>query len=235
MPQILLVGVIMFSKKYFQTVMLALCLAFGALSFLAQAVEKSAADENLGTFVIKTESGYLVVHNREKDSYSLEFKGEALKPLKSDHPVFVIDGKLVQVVSVPHKNYWKPKADAKNEPTTDELLESHKVWETDYLGSELNAKLSPTSEIFDIERKRKVMYWSFPMPAKLNSDFSHQVFLTTLIGKDILGLNASPKSGGEQKAYRDYLVESMNTLKVSSKPFNIKELQEFLKKGDLAE
>jgi hypothetical protein len=208
---------------------------FGALFCFAQAGEKNAAEGKLGIYIIRTESGYLVVHNREKDSYSIEFKGENFKPLENDHPVFVVDGKLVQVVSVPHKNYWKPKTEAKNEPTEDELLESHKIWESEYLGGELKAKLSLTSEIFDIERKRKVMYWSFPMPEKLESDYSHQIFLTTLIGKDVLGLNASPKKAGEQKAYRDYLVESMNTLKISSKPFNIKELQEFLKKGDLAD
>jgi hypothetical protein len=227
--------VFMISRKYFQSLSLVVCFMFGALFCFAQAGEKNAAEGKLGIYIIRTESGYLVVHNREKDSYSIEFKGENFKPLENDHPVFVVDGKLVQVVSVPHKNYWKPKTEAKNEPTEDELLESHKIWESEYLGGELKAKLSLTSEIFDIERKRKVMYWSFPMPEKLESDYSHQIFLTTLIGKDVLGLNASPKKAGEQKAYRDYLVESMNTLKISSKPFNIKELQEFLKKGDLAE
>ena len=222
-------------KKYFQFLILAGCCLCGALSFLAQAEDKTSAPENLGTFIIKTESGYLVVHNREKDSYSLEFKGEDFKPLKGDHPVFVVDGRLVQVLSVPSKNYWKPKTDAKNEPTEDELLETHKIWESDYLGSRLNVKLAPTSEIFGLERQRKAMYWSFPMPKELESDFSHQIFLTTLIGKDILGLNASPKIASELKSYREYLVQSMNTLKISSKPFNIKELQMLLKKGDLVE
>src|SRR5215213_4592095 len=119
----------MFSKKYFQTLILVACLVFGALSFFAQAGEKTGADEKLGTYIIRTETGYLVVNNREKDSYSLEFKGENFKPLKSDHPVFVVDGKLIQVVSVPNKNYWKPPTAAKSEPTEAELLESHKIWE----------------------------------------------------------------------------------------------------------
>jgi len=225
----------MVSKKYFQSFIFAVCFVFGALSFFAQAGERTGAAEKLGIYIIKTESGYLVVNNREKDSYSLEFKGEKFEPVESDHPVFTVDGRLIQVVSVPHKNYWTAKAGAKKEPTDDELLESHKIWESDYLGTALKAKLSTTSEIFDIERKRKVMYWSFPMPKELESDYSHQIFLTTLIGKDILGLNASPKTAAEQKSYREYLVQTMNTLKISDKPFNIKELQLLLKKGDMVE
>jgi hypothetical protein len=147
----------------------------------------------------------------------------------------VIDGKLVQVVSVPNENYWKPKKDSQKTPTDDELLESHKIWESDYLGGELGAKLSVKSEVFEIERKRKVMFWTFPMPKELNSDYSHQVFLTTLIDKDILGLNASPTKDDEQKMYREYLIEAMNTLKVSEKPFNIKQLRALLQKAETAE
>ena len=225
----------MMSKKYLQLLILALLFAFGSLTIFAQAGDKSDAQEELGIFIIRTESGYLVVHNRKTKSYSLEFKGEKFQPIKSDHPMFVIDGKLVQVVSVSNGNYWKPKKDSPKEPTDDELLESHKIWESDYLGGELGFKLSVKSEILEIERKRKVMFWSFPMPKELKSDYSHNIFLTTLIDKDILGLNASPTKEDEQKTYREYLIEAMNTLKISEKPFNIKQLRELLKKAEIAE
>lgn len=233
----------MISKKLLQTLIFTTVFMISAFGVTAQSarekneVQKSEVQkpDGLGIYTIRTDAGYLIVHNREKDSYSIEFKGAKFDPHEGDHPVFTIDDRLVQVVSVSNNNYWKPKANAKSEPTDNELLEAHKIWESEYLGGELNAKLSVTSEIFDIERKRKVMYWSFPMPKALGSDYSHQIFLTTLIGKDVIALNASPTSAAEQKTYRDYLVESMNTLKISAKPFNIKELQELLKKGDLVE
>jgi hypothetical protein len=227
----------MVSKRFLQTLILTAVFMISAVAVSAQTARgnQSASKDDLGTFIIKTETGVLIIHNREKDSYSLEFKGAEFDPHEGDHPVFTIDDKLVQIVSVTNNNFWKPKANAKNEPSDNDLLEAHKVWESEYLGGELNAKLSVTSEIFDIERKRKVMYWSFPMPKELGSDFSHQIFLTTLVGKDIIALNASPKKTGEQKAYRDFLVESMNTLKISAKPFNVKELQELLKKGDVVD
>jgi len=228
----------MVSKKFFQMLSLIIVAAFSAAAAAAQtAGEKSGLkkDDGLGIYIIRTESGYLIVHNREKDSYSIEFRGAKFDPHEGEHPIFTIDDKLVQIVSVANNNYWKPKGNAKNEPTDTELLEAHKIWESEYLGGELKAKLSVTSEIFDIERSRKVMFWSFPMPKALGSDFSHQIFLTTLVNKNIIALNASPKSSGDQKTYREYLVESMNSLKISAKPFNVKELQELLKKGDLVD
>lgn len=225
-------------RKFFQTLAFIAVFALAAVCAAAQSAggkPGAAKDDSLGMYIIRTELGYLIVHNREKDSYSLEFKGTKFEPRKSDHPVFTIDDKLVQVVSVENNNYWKPNANDKKEPSDNDLLEAHKIWERDYLADALKTKLSVTSEIFDIERKRKVMFWSFPMPKEIESDYSHQLFLTTLVGKDILGINASPTSAGVQKAYRDYLIESMNTLKISSKPFNIKELQELLKKGDVVD
>lgn len=229
----------MVSKKFFRTLAFAAVCLFAAVPSLAQSAGEKpgtpAKTGELGIHVIQTEKGYLIVNNRETDSYTLEFRGIEFDPQDGDHPVFTIDDRLVQIVSVPKKNYWTPKANAKGEPSDDDLLEAHKIWERDYLAGALKARLSVTSEIFDIERKRKVMYWSFAMPKELESDFSHQIFLTTLIGKDVLGLNASPKTAAEQRAYRDYLVESMNTLKTSSKPFNIKELEVLYKKGDLVD
>jgi len=217
----------MFAGKFIQSLILITLVALGGLSVFAQG--------KFGTSVIKTDGGYLIVQNREKTSFSLEFKGESLKPLKSDHPTFVLDGKLIQVVTVSYKNYWNPAEKSAAEPGIDQLLESHKIWESDYLGEALNAKLSVTSELFEIDRRRKVMFWSFPMPKNLESTYSHQLFLTTLIDKDVVGINASPTRPEEQKAYREFIVASMNTLKTSDKPFNIKELREFLKEGDSAE
>lgn len=229
----------MVSRRLLQALFFTAVFALVPICVQAQSAQGKpgapATDAGLGQYIIRTENGYLIVHNREKNSYLLEFKGTKFEPEEGDHPVFTIDDKLVQIVAVSKNNYWTPKAKVKKEPSDDELLEAHKIWERDYLAGELKAKLSVTSEIFSIERSRKVMYWSFPMPKELGADFSHQIFLTTLVGTDIIGLNASPTSAGEQKAYRDYLIESMNTLKISSKPFNIKELEVLYKKGDLAD
>jgi len=205
------------------------------LSFLLCCLNGFAQDNKLGVFVIKTETGYLLVQNREKISYTLEFKGEEIKPLDSDHPSFIIDGKMIQVLNVLNENYWKPKEALKTEPTTEQYLEAHKMWESDYLSDAWKTKLSVTAEFLEIGQKRKAMFWSFAMPKDIGAPFSHQLFLTTLIGKDVVGINSSPDMAENQKSYRTYMVETMNTLKTSEKPFNIKELSTYLKKGETSD
>lgn len=216
----------MFTKKYLQFLILALFMTLaGSLNLWAQGAEDPPR-EGLGTYILKSEKGFLLVHNRQPISYTIEFKGQTIKPMESDHPVFLIDGQLLQVVSVEREKFLKPTAGSTKEPTVEEVLESHKVWESDYIGESLNAKLSVTSEIFEIMPKRKVMFWSFPMPKEAKAALSHYLFLTTAIGNDILGLNSSIKTPEEQKSSRAYLVESMNTLKTSDKLFIIKDIQE---------
>jgi hypothetical protein len=211
----------MFSKSYLQSSILVLFFAFFSLNIFAQ--------EGFGDFVLKTKDGFLLVQNRQKTSFTVDFKGEKIEQVTSDHPNFFIDDKLIQVINVPIANFWKPPAASKIEPTSAQLLEAHKIWESDYLGEALKTKLSVTSENFELVSKRKVMFWSFPMPKTVESPFSHQLFITTVIGgEEIWGINSSPETAEAQKSYRDYITQSMNTLKISSKPFNIKELSETL-------
>ena len=212
----------MVSKQSFQTLILVLFIAFFSLNIFAQ--------EAVGDFVLKTKNGFLLVQNFEKTSFTVEFKGEKIQQLSADHPNFVIDDKLIQVINVPVENFWKPKENLKTDPTSEQLLEAHKTWESDYLGEALKTKLSVISEIFEIASKRKVMFWSFPMPKTVETPFLHQLFLTTIIGKEVWGINTSPETAETQKSYRDYITQSINTLKTSDKPFNIKELSENLAK-----
>jgi hypothetical protein len=218
----------MIYKKTFRWLILFLLIAVWAAPGFAQ-------DDKLGTFVIKTETGYLLVHNRDKNSYSLEFKGTRIEPMKSDHPKFLLDGKFVQVVNATNEQFWKPKADSKVQTTPEEYLEAHRVWESDYLGNAMNAKLSVASEFLEIGQKKKALLWSFPMPQEFESPYTHQLFLSTLLGNDVLLLNVSVGGSENQKSIRNYIIETMNTLKTNDKPFNIKELTNFLKKGESAE
>ena len=212
----------------FQILIFGAIMMFAAVSFNAQVAPvktKTPTDYQEGFYIFKTENGYLFVLNRVKDAYQIEFKGAKLEYIDSHIPTaFNIDDKFLNLLHVLNKNYWGTKS-VKNNPTDDELLETHKIWESEFLGGRYKSKLSVSSEIFNLESGRKVMYWSFPMPKQVDLDYSHRNFLTTLIGKDILGIAGAPKSAADEKAVREYLIETMKTLKVSSKLFNIKELR----------
>ncbi|MBS1796250.1 MAG: hypothetical protein JSS81_20520 [Acidobacteria bacterium] len=215
--------------KIFASSLFVLLFVLGALPLAAQKVETAPAEPEMGVFMIRTDTGALIIKNSPKLSFTLEFRGQEIKTLKSDHPVFRVDGRLVQVVNVDFENYWQPAAGAKTEPTEQELLEAHRKWESDYIGGELNSRLSLTSENLEIVGKKKALFWSFPMPKDLGSDYSHTLFLTTLIGKNILGLNASVGLTDDLKEFKAYLLTVMNTLNLSEKPFNIQEISKKIK------
>ncbi|MBS1796249.1 MAG: hypothetical protein JSS81_20515 [Acidobacteria bacterium] len=211
------------SKKIIVGWWLSIILAVGGLAVFGQ--------ENATSGVIGTDDGYLLAYNGLKTSFHIEFKGRDFEKKDSNHPAFWIDGKLIQVIPVTRGDFWKPQPDAKTEPTAEELLEAHRKWESDYIGGQLGIKLAVTSEYLEIGPQRKALFWSFPIPKDLGAPVSHQLFLTTTLGKDVLVLSAGPEKAEDFQAFKSYLLNSMKTLKTSEKPYDIKDLADKIKAG----
>lgn len=201
---------------------LKLILAFGILSAYSQEAPS-------GGGMIKTDDGFLLVTNRNPTSFTLEFKGDSIRSMEADHPVFVIDEKLWQVVDVNFGDFRT--AESKSKKLTDEEnLELHKKWESDYIAASLKTKLSVSkSEVIEISNKRKAMIWSFEMPKEISSDFSHQIFITTVVGDRVVMINASVDVGKSLADSRNGLIEIMKTLKTSDKPFDINKIAQDIK------
>lgn len=211
-------------KKYLsQILLLKLILIFGCLSAYSQNASGSS-----GGGLIKTGDGFLLVTNRTPISFTLEFKGESIKPLEADHPVFVLDGKLLQVVDLEFSNFQKAEKNAKK-LTDDEYLELHKKWESDYIGNSLKQTLLVKSETIEILNKQKAMVWSFEMPKELNSDFSHQIFVTTVVGDRVVAINASVEIGKTLSDYKNNLIDIIKTLKTSDKPLDVNKIAQEIK------
>lgn len=209
-------------RKYLShIVFLSLLLAFSFISAYSQEADKSGG-------LIKTKDGFLLINNRNQTPFTLEFKGNSIKPLKSDHPVFLIDGKLWQVIDVSFDEF-KPATNQSKKLTDEENLELHKKWESEYIGNSLNKKLILLSETIEIQDKRKAMIWSFEFPKELKSDYSHQIFITTVIGNRVVAINSSVDAGKNLADYKKILIEIMKTLKTSDKPFDLKKIAQELK------
>ena len=212
-------------RKYVSHLMiLQILLVFGFFSVYPQ-------ENSNDSGIIKTKDGFLLISNRNQIPFSLEFKGNSIKPLKSDHPVFIIDGKLWQLVDVSIDELKTTENKSKNF-TDEENLELHKKWESDYIGNALNKKLSVSSETIEIREKRKAMVWSFEMPKELKSDYSHQIFITTVVGNRIVAISSSIDVGKNLADYKNSLIEIMKTLKTSDKPFDINKVAKEIKNQD---
>ena len=76
-----------------------------------------------------------------------------------------------------------------------------------------------------------ILIWQFDMPQGLDADAKKQLYLT-LVGKDyVLLLNSVATTTISQSVARKFLLDTAATLKISSVPISVKELQESIRKG----
>lgn len=176
---------------------------------------------------IKTDKGFLFVNNGEKKSFTVEIVGKEVKTVKNKNPLFTVDGNPFQILNVPLTNFTNnPKG-----KTDDDLLELHKIWESDYLSKEFyQAKLTIETQKMNFG-KTKALFWSFKRP-RLNQEFGADYFLTTIIGNDLIGFLMSGAEM-EKAEIQTFLESIMKSLKISDKPFDIDKLSQQIRKGEI--
>ena len=174
-----------------------------------------------GRLSIKTDYGYLFISNTTEKSYTFEIRGKDIEEIKGgSHPTFVVDEKLLQIIQVDKKAF----VSGNEKLTEEEILEKHKVWESDYLSGEFGKKLDLKIEKV-IVKDFKTMFWGFQRPIA-NTEYDRDYLLTKVVGNNILALNVSLYVGDKLSDYQKFLVETLGTLKISDKPFDIKKLSE---------
>jgi hypothetical protein len=176
----------------------------------------------LAELFIKTSNGYLFVNNNADKSFSLKITGKDVKPAEDVQvPMFIVNGYPIQILSVDVKSF----APDNNGLSDLKLLEKHRDWETDYLGTDIYRK---KLEVFSSELKfgkRNALLWGFIRPSS-NEQFQKDYFMTTIIGKTLLAIGISVKSEDTDSAVRKMAETIMKTLEIRDKPFDIKKLSD---------
>jgi hypothetical protein len=176
---------------------------------------------------IKTENGYLFIKNGKDKSFTIEITGKEVTSVKSPNPTFLVDGRIVQILSVPLTNFTNKKM------SDEELLEAHKIWETDYLGDEVfKKKLTVETEKVS-NADRKLLFWYFTRPNVIKQ-YDRDVYMTTIIGNSLLGVSSPIEPAVKIADVQKLFLDIMKSLKVSDKAFDIAKLAEDIKKGTTA-
>lgn len=173
---------------------------------------------------IKTANGYLFVQNRAGKSFTVEITGKDVKPVESQNSTFEVDGRIVQLVTVPFAQFTDKKL------AEGDALAEHQKWEINYLSdSVFKQKLTFESEKISVS-DRSCLFWGIKRPI-YNDIFDRDYFITTVIGDVVFGLSspieATVKTADLKKQYSDFFA----TIKVSDKPFDIDKLANEIKKG----
>lgn len=193
------------------------------LSFLLTG--SSAADQGNGIAAIKTEEGFLLVWNQPNDYFTLEIKGKKILPLDSTEDIFFnVDGIVLQVQSVAVDEFLKEAGKVGESPQS--ILEAHKDWETRFIQDSLHRKLKVQSSALGLKDGSEALLWKFDMPKGIKSDAKRQLYLSVVHSGNVLLLNGVVTGKQKEEAVQQLLVNTVETLQTSAKPFDLLKLQE---------
>lgn len=197
------------------------------LFVLISASNLRAQDDEQGG-ILKTDNGILIVWNEPNNNYTIEIKGNDIRPVPDQRLLFFVDGKFLQMKTVGKKDFLK-KAQMKDLDDK-AILTTHRDWEAQYLGGVFKETLKIDSSWQKLANGMDALWWSFEMPAKDKGQAKKQVYLIISKGDHILLLNSAVTDKIDEKTAQQFLLETMATLKINKKPLSLKKAQEQLLK-----
>jgi hypothetical protein len=179
---------------------------------------------------IKTADGALFVWNQLSNNFTLAIKGKDVRPNNSTEDVFFkADGIILQIQSPAISGFINGKPGTKL--TEQAILQAHRDWESEYAGSILKTKLKVQSSAEKLKNGREALYWRFDLPAGFSRVEKSRVFLTTVNGDHVIVLNGSATTDVPEDRVRQYLFDTLATLTVSPTPFDLRKLQEIIRRS----
>ena len=183
-----------------------------------------ANQQAAGTAAIKTAKGAMLVWNQPDNYFTLEINGKDVRPNNSTPEVFFkVDGIILQIQSAAISEFVKDTGKAGQ--NVQSILTAHRDWESQYAGSMFGKKLSVQSSPVKLKRGSDALSWKFDMPEGFNREAKKQLFLTMVNGGYVIVLNGVMTEGTKEEDVRQLLIRTLETLKVSSKPFDLDELK----------
>jgi hypothetical protein len=208
-------------KKFVAILSLALCLT----------VSIRAGQQDYRTAAIKTESGALLVWNQPDNYFTLEIKGQDVRPNNSTSDIFFkVDGLIIQVQVAAISQFVKDSN--KESQTAQAILAAHRDWEAGYAGGIFHKKLDVQSSPLKLKSGSDALFWKFEMPKGFNQEAKKQLYVTVINNGYVIVLNGVVTEQTKEEDVKQLLLRIMETLKVSLTPFNLQELQENIRRGN---
>jgi len=197
------------------------CILILALSSLAQSGEKSG--------MIKTSHGVLVVWNEPGNCYTVEIKGNRVSPVKdSQNLYFEVDGRFLQINTPPLTDF--EKGVPFHPVPAESILRDHREWELDYISKMLGKQLFPSTEWIKLDSGGTGLYWTYNVPNVTDANRARkQLYITTLMRDHIFLVNSAQVGDDDEKTVRQFLLDTINTLKPSDKPLSLEKATQMVK------
>jgi len=181
----------------------------------------SAQEEQSG--MIKSANGVLVVWNEPGNYFTIEIKGKDIKPSQQER-LFKVDGRFFQIQTVEKKAFLKPTDKSLDDKA---ILAAHRDWEKEYISGVIKHELKVDSEWLKLPDDRDILVWSYDMPKTALKQF----YVAVVKRDHVLLLNTALEKEGEAQASKDFLLQTLSTLKSSDKPLSLQKASEQIIKG----
>jgi hypothetical protein len=166
---------------------------------------------------MKTADGALFIWNQPGNNFTLEIKGQDVRPNNNSPDVyFKADGIEIQIQSAAIAQFI---VGSESRPEERAVLALHKNWETQYVEKTLGHITITESTEVKLNTGRSALLWKFDLPEKFRNHGRETIFLTTLNGDYVIVLAANVKVGQDEGHVRQFLSDTMATMKVSDKAF----------------
>jgi hypothetical protein len=219
---------------------LSLLLVAGLSAFLfvvsasetpALSIRADSTSQEDGWIALKTDAGILFVWNRKDLSFTLLVKGNEIRPMDtSDNIFFSVDGLPFQIQSLPISNF-APDA-RKNKLDDKAILFAHRDWEAKFIAEELlHHKLTVQTSVVKLTNSSEALIWQFDVPKEVGGDARKQLYVTVVSKDYVILLNSIVNDTVSEETVRKFLLDTINTLKVSDTRIDVKKLQESIRKG----
>ena len=197
----------------------------------ALSIRADATSQEDGWTALKTDAGILFVWNRKDLSFTLLVKGNEIRPMDtSDNIFFSVDGLPFQIQSLPISNF-APDA-RKNKLDDKAILFAHRDWEAKFIAEELlHHKLTVQTSVVKLTNGSEAVIWQFDVPKEVGGDARKQLYVTVVSKDYVILLNSIVNDTVSEETVRKFLLDTINTLKVSDSRIDVKKLQESIRKG----
>ena len=186
----------------------------------------SAQEEQSG--MIKSANGVLVVWNEPGNYFTIEIKGRDIKPSQQER-LFKVDGRFFQIQTVEKKAFLKPTDKSLDDKA---ILAAHRDWEKEYISGVIKHELKVDSEWLKLPGGQDILAWSYDMPKVADHQTALRQFYVAVVKRDhVLLLNTALEKDGEAQASKDFLLQTLSTLKSSDKPLSLQKASEQIIKG----
>jgi hypothetical protein len=171
-------------------------------------------------YAIKTSDGYTIVWNEDGIHFQLDLRGKDVRQMEqppgSGTIPFRADGIVFQVTSAPISEFAK---NARRQKLSDQaILAAYLNWERRYHEQELGAKLTVTSTPQQLASGTQVLLWKLDIP---KDKATNQLYCTTVCGSQVIILAGVIDGKTTEAKVQKLLLDTMSTLKVSSRPINL--------------